>query len=977
MTQRASIRFTRLALTTLVALFGCDPNLMNSAEDGVTIIGGRGGAQEAGVMVRPPSADMMVEDMWITEEGPTLNSILPTRANRRGGATIRVIGANFREPMDVRIGGEPCLTLTVESVSRMSCELPPWPSAARVDVSVAWLEESSPRVLPEALTYYDELRLNALSPAEGPTQGNTEVTLTGEGFEEPTDVRFGGLPALSVELIDAQTIVAITPPSPARLGDVSVQNANGRSTLEGAFRWRGPIGVERISPSWAWSTGAERVDLIGYGLLEGSQVTITGEDQSGGRARVTMSDAPVSLTIETPGVSPGWASVKVENGNGDWETERGLLFLDPTPGPFSVLGLSPERLPSDEGGYFMIGGNGFTEETTVRVGGSEASCELEAPQRLRCFTPSRSPGRVEVTVSQWVEGAVSTERLSLEFYVKLDLFELSPPRASTAGGGLIKLTGRGFSDALRLSFNGLEVELVSVPSSEELWLRAPAHPAGLIDLSVTRPLGGSEERAFLPDALTYFDPISRYGGPWGPVIEHALNVTALDIYDLSPIEGVRVELRPFDAPTVPPQLVGVTPADGRVTLSAEGLEGPVDVTALKEGYEVVTTERVVSENLTIIMIPMEPPPEGEGAPPEPPEPARVSGQLVGLSVLPKPIEPGYTLMGFVDVSHSDMLSRAFNSPPAPTGILTEDGPFELEVEPRQMSLIGTAAYVQNWALDSFNRGQLNYWGMRRYSRPIAMGLVRFLSLTPGANIEEVTLNLSYPTREQALVHHINPGRAAEELNNAGEVIPQRYETRAFLNLGPDGYWELDVAQEGEELELRVVDLPDMEALPADVGLEWYGTALLNENTTTETFHTQRDISQEVKIGPYVEAPYLTSHGPGGMVRIGDTISWSVWPGVERTAVEPAEVFYVRLIQDGFPAWSYLLPGGTRSFTLPAIGEGVSGVGLHEGGVMLQLRAMSRYGEFDYQDFNLLDIFNPISETIYNHQLYFTELPPEP
>jgi len=928
-------------------------------------------------MVRPPRADMMMEDMWVSDEGPTLNSILPTRASRRGGLSLRVIGADFREPMEVLIGGEPCVALSVESASRMRCVLPPWPSPERVDVSVAWLGESSPRVLSEALTYYDEVELSSISPAEGPTQGNTEVTLTGEGFEDPTDVRFGGLPALSVELVDAQTIRAVSPPSSARLGDVSVQNANGASRLEGAFRWVGPMGVERISPRWVWATGGERVDLIGYGLLEASEVTITGPEQSGGQARVTQSDAPVSLTVEAPSAQAGWASVKVQNGNGTWETDRGLLILDPEPGDFEVLGLSPERLPSDEGGYFMVGGNGFTEETLVKVDGREVSCELQAPQRLSCFTPARAPGLAQVEVSQRTGSFTSAERLSLEFFVRLALYELSPPRASTAGGALIKLTGRGFSDALSLSFNGQAVEVVSVPSSEELWLRAPAHPVGLVDLSVTRAQGAGEERAFLAEALTYFDPLSRFGGPWGPVIEQSLNVTALDIYELSPIEGVRVELRPFDAPTVEPQLVGVTPEDGRVTLSAVDLEGPVDVTALKEGYEIVTIERVVSENLTVIMIPRQPPPEGEGSPPEPPAPARVSGQLVGLSVLPKPAEPGYTLMGFIDTSHSDMLNRSFSPQPAPNGILTEDGPFELEVSPRQMSLVATAAYVQDWAYDSFNRGQLGYWAMRRFSRPIALGLVRYMSLSPGSSVEGVTLTLSYPTREQASLHHLNPGQAEATLNPSGAVIPQTYEARAFLNLGADGYWELDVMEKGEELEVRVTDLPDMLALPEDIELEWFGVASLNEDTQTEVYHTQRDISAEVELGPYVEAPHITSHDPGGTVRIGDTISWDVWPGVERVATEPSEVIYVRLIQDGFPVWSYLLPGGARSFTLPAISSQEGELGLREGGVFLQLRAMTRYGEFDYQDFTLIDIFDPLSETIYNHQLYFTEAPVEP
>jgi len=964
-----------LSLTALWALLGCDADAGAGPEreGDAYVIGGRGGGAAGGGM---PSRDMGADDMWVSEEGPTLNSILPTRVSRAGGSEIRVIGGDFREPMEVLIGGEPCEELRVESASRMICRVPAWPSAALVDVSVAWLGESSPRLLPEALTYYDELVLSALSPAEGPTQGNTEVTLTGEGFEEPTDVRFGGLPALDVEIVDSQTIIALSPPSEARLAEVTVQNANGSSRLDQAFRWRGPLGVERISPSWGWASGGERVDLLGYGLLEGSSVTLSALDGSGGRARLTQSDAPTSLTVETPSASPGWASLELENGNGRWVAERAFLYLDPEPGSFEVLGLSPERLPSDEGGRFMIGGNGFTEATQVRLAGQEISCELLAPQRLSCFSGARAPGEVEVEVTEPSGSFTRTELLRLNFYERITLFALDPPRAATPGGALIKLSGRGLSEALELRFNDVPVEVVSAPSQEELWLRAPPHPVGLVDLSVSRSQGGVEERAFLPEALSYFDPISRYGGAWGPRIERSLNVTALDIYELRPIEGVRVEVRPFGSPNSPAQLVGLTPESGRVTLSSLDLEAPVDVTAMKADYEVVTTERVVSENLTVVMIPKEPPPEGEGMPPPAPPLARISGQLTGLSALPKPVEPGYTLLGFVDVSHSDLLNRAFMGEPSPNGILTEDGPFELEVDGGQMSVVATASYVPDWALDSFNNGQMSYWTMRRYSRPIALGLVRFLSLSPGASVEELTVNLSYETREQASVRHLNPALASEELNPAGEPIPPSYEVRAFLNLGPDGYWELDVAEESEALSVRVNDLPDMSALPEDIGLEWLGTATINEDTRTDVYHSQRDIRAEVEIGPYVGAPHIVSHGPGGMVRPGESISWELWPGVSRVVTEPAEVIFVRLIQNGFPVWSHTLPGGATELSVPLLPETEPQVGLVEGSFSVQLQAMTRYGRFDYQDFTLLDIYDPLSVTLYRHQLYFTRQPAE-
>jgi len=59
-----------------------------------------------------------------------------------------------------------------------------------------------------------------ITPSSGPTAGGTEVILKGEFPTFPSDVYFGGVPALSTQRIDATTIKVVTPPhlpGPSRL----------------------------------------------------------------------------------------------------------------------------------------------------------------------------------------------------------------------------------------------------------------------------------------------------------------------------------------------------------------------------------------------------------------------------------------------------------------------------------------------------------------------------------------------------------------------------------------------------------------------------------------------------------------------------------------------------------------------------------------------------------------------------------------
>jgi hypothetical protein len=101
-----------------------------------------------------------------------------------------------------------------------------------------------------ALTATAQPVITSLTPTSGPATGGTAVTIKGSGFSTciicspalPPAVFFGGVPATSVRLIDANTLEAFTPQHFAGTFSVRVDQFNGGASVQKAFTFTGPEG---------------------------------------------------------------------------------------------------------------------------------------------------------------------------------------------------------------------------------------------------------------------------------------------------------------------------------------------------------------------------------------------------------------------------------------------------------------------------------------------------------------------------------------------------------------------------------------------------------------------------------------------------------------------------------------------------------------------------------------------------------------
>lgn len=172
------------------------------------------------------------------------------------------------------------------------------------------------------------LSVGDVTPSTGPTSGGTTVTIDGTNFASGATVKFGTLPAASVEVISATEIRAVTPPGPfdfasTRTVDVVVTNPDGASAQD-SFTWTVPApSIASLSPPAGTRTGGTVVTIRGGGFSTAVPASVS----FGGVAatEVTVVDA-VTLTARTPAHAPGHVDVAITTSKGSTTSAGAYTF---------------------------------------------------------------------------------------------------------------------------------------------------------------------------------------------------------------------------------------------------------------------------------------------------------------------------------------------------------------------------------------------------------------------------------------------------------------------------------------------------------------------------------------------------------------------------------------------------------------------------------------------------------------------------
>jgi hypothetical protein len=184
---------------------------------------------------------------------------------------------------------------------------------------------------------------------------------------------------------------------------------------------------------------------------------------------------------------------------------------DPSRGTISVLAVQPNTASTSGTMVVSIVGSGFAPGATVTLGSMATEVVVVNGGLIRAKVPAHPAGTVDVVVTN--PGA-RTGRLTRAFtYVVIPSATVSavtPSIGSTGGRTPVVISGTDFHQALTVTFGGIATEPFVYQGS--IYLTAPAHPAGRVDVVVMNP---GAEPFIVSGGYTYAPPESfDFNGTW-------------------------------------------------------------------------------------------------------------------------------------------------------------------------------------------------------------------------------------------------------------------------------------------------------------------------------------------------------------------------------------------------------------------------------------------------------------------------------
>lgn len=291
---------------------------------------------------------------------PTISSINPTTSRPSGGQLVTIRGTNFASPVRVLFGTREATVVSVTPTEIQaivpSIDLGATEQTRSVNVTVitkAGTAEETSVVSSSAFRYEIEIltpRVYTVSPASGPNEGNTRITILGEGFQAPVRVFFGtDAPAsgplanqteLEVLQVNFGQIIAMTPPAlglgaPLRDQQVTIRVLNVAGNTEAiyarAFRYGPGMAITAVGPTIGPAVGGTRITIDGWGFDDPVTVSVAGVAAQVIRVSGTQIVAITSATPR-PCAPPSPGPVVVTN------VEDGSTAVGPE---FAYLGQEP------------------------------------------------------------------------------------------------------------------------------------------------------------------------------------------------------------------------------------------------------------------------------------------------------------------------------------------------------------------------------------------------------------------------------------------------------------------------------------------------------------------------------------------------------------------------------------------------------------------------------------------------------------
>jgi large repetitive protein len=376
---------------------------------------------------------------------PQIEYLVPATGPAAGGYRVFVAGADLETAQGVSFGPNPSPHVTVISSGELVATAPA--GTGTVDVTVTTPGGTSGQSSADQFTYVPAPAVTGLSPSGGPEAGGSVVTITGTGLAGATAVSFGGTSGGHFTVVSDDQIIATVPAGTGTV-DVTVTTTAGTSTAGPGDRYTylpTPT-VSSVGPSSGPAAGGTDVTITGTGFTGATVVTFGGQAATftvGSATGITATAPAGTGTVDVVVTTLGGASAMTA-------ADRYTYVAPPRP---VVTSLSQSSGPAAGGTAVTITGSGFTGTTAVMFGSRAATYAVTSDTEITVTVP---PGTGTVDVSVTSPGGTSATGPGdrYRYFGAPTVTGISPSSAPTTGGGVVTITGTGFTAFTWVSFNG-------------------------------------------------------------------------------------------------------------------------------------------------------------------------------------------------------------------------------------------------------------------------------------------------------------------------------------------------------------------------------------------------------------------------------------------------------------------------------------------------------------------------------------------
>ena len=427
---------------------------------------------------------------------PALLALSPTEGMYLGGTTISVSATGLFNLSSwvCRFNRSVVVPAVVVSSDYLQCVTPTWPTypvVVPVEVSEDGLHYFNASL---PFSYINQTVLSTIQPPQGPTAGNTLVTLLGAytATLSTLECLFGNI--ASPVLVSNLSMVQCLTPAVSSAGSVNVSIVSGNVVLTlmpiPFVYYEQPTTVD-VQPRSGSVVGGTLVVITGDGFVNNGLLACQFSGSS------VMASAVTATQVEcvTPASPSGWAGpvlVSVSNNAQDYFALEALFTYT---SELSFRRLWPTNGDCNGGTAVYVYGTGFTDigVLSITIDDYTAGCSLLNATMMLCASPAAdctsisAPTAATVFISSNNEDLYETSLL-FTYTLPVSVVSISPTSGVMRGFTPVTITGSDFLNTPALSCRFDEDGSYVVPATYEsdgnLVCITPAHVNGSVVLEV-------------------------------------------------------------------------------------------------------------------------------------------------------------------------------------------------------------------------------------------------------------------------------------------------------------------------------------------------------------------------------------------------------------------------------------------------------------------------------------------------------------